>query len=124
MIPPKHRPIVAGLACFIALAPIVTMGTLHGKTQGVKNEAETERQSRLEAVSKAFLSDNCYQSETIIVGAEFPVQGRSQSVCVRIKDGSRFGFLEYQKATLTITDAFSNKEVKAKISTLGKSNAR
>ncbi len=119
MIQPKLRPIAAGVACFIALAPIVTLGALHGKTQGVKNTAEIDRQERLTAVAKAFVADNCYQSEAITVGAEFPVKGRSQSVCVRIKDGSRFGFLEYQKATLTITDAFSNKEVQAKISTLG-----
>ena len=119
MIPPKHRPIAAGLACFISLAPIVTMGTVHGKTQGVRNEAEIARQSRLEAIAKASLSDNCYLTEAIVVGAEFPVVGRSQSVCITLNDRSRYGFIEYQKATLTVVDAFSAKEVNAKISTLG-----
>ncbi len=120
MIAPKHRPIAAGLACLIALAPIAVMGTMRGTAQTGKNEAETDRQSRLEAVAKSSLSDNCYQAAEITVGAEFPVKGRSQSVCIVLKDSSRYGFIEYQKSTLTVTDAFSRKEVQAKISTLGK----
>ena len=117
MIPPKHRPIAGAVAGLISLAPIFTIGTLNGQSQGVKNVAETDRQSRLEAVSKASLSDNCYQAAEITVGAEFLVKGKSQSVCIALKDGSRYGFIEYQKSTLTVTDAFSQKEVKAKIST-------
>ena len=117
MIPPKHRPIAGAVACLISLAPIFTIGTMNGRSQGVKNIAETDRQSRLEAVSKASLSDNCYITSEINVGAEFPVKGRSQTVCIALKDGSRYGFIEYQKSTLTVTDAFSQKEVKAKIST-------
>lgn len=122
MLPPKHRPIAAGVACVIALAPIAVMGTMRGTVQTGKNEAETERQSRLEAVAKAYLSQNCYVSPSpeIVVGAEFRVNGRAQSVCITLKDGSRFGYIEYQKSTLTITDAFSKKELDAKISTLGK----
>ena len=119
MLPPKHRPIAAGLAMAVSIAPLFTIGVMNGKTQGVKNEAELGRQDRLEAVSKAYLSQNCYIVPAIIVGAEVPVQGRAQSVCITLKDESRFGFIEYQKATLTAIDAFSQKEVKAKISTLG-----
>jgi hypothetical protein len=121
MIPPKHRPIVAGVFGFVCLVPILTMGTLHGKTQGTKNEAENQRQDRLEAVAKASLSNNCYinPAAEIVVGAEFKVNGRAQSVCVTLKDNSRYGFIEYQKGVLTIVDAFSQKEVNAKISTLG-----
>ena len=119
MLPPKHRPIAGAVACLIALAPICTMGAFKGQSQGIKNNAETDRQSRLEAVAKASLSDNCYITSEITVGAEFPVRGRSQTVCIALKDGSRYGFIEYQKTTLTVTDAFSQKEVKAKISTLG-----
>jgi hypothetical protein len=125
MLPPKHRPIAAGLACLIAVVPIITIGTMHGKTQGVKTQAETDRQARLEAVSKAFLSENCYITKDITVGAEFPVKGHAQTTCIAFSDGSRFGFIEYQKEILTVTDAFSRKEVNSKISTLGaKSNAR
>ena len=119
MIPPKHRPIAGAVACLISLAPIFTIGALNGQSQGTKNVAETDRQSRLEAVSKASLSDNCYITSEITVGSEFPVKGRSQSVCIALKDGTRYGFIEYQKSTLTVTDAFSQKEIKAKISTLG-----
>jgi len=119
MIPPKHRPIAGSFACLISLAPIFAIGTLNGRSQGTKNVAEADRQSRLEAVSKAELSNNCYQAAEIIVGAEFVVKGLSQSVCIALKDGSRYGFIEYQKSTLTVTNAFSQKEVKAKISTLG-----
>ena len=119
MIPPKHRPIAAGLAAAVAITPLFTMGVMNGKTQGVKNEAETARQDRLEAVSKAYLSNNCYIVPAIIVGSEVPVQGRAQSVCISLKDESRLGFIEYQKGALTAIDAFSQKEVKAKISTLG-----
>ena len=119
MIPPKHRPIAGAVACLISLAPIFTIGALNGQSQGTKNIAEADRQSRLEAVSKASLSDNCYISSEITVGAEFVVKGRSQSVCIALKDGSRYGFIEYQKSTLTVTDAFSQKEVRSKISTLG-----
>jgi hypothetical protein len=117
MIPPKHRPIAGAVACLISLAPIFTIGALNGRSQGTKNIAETDRQSRLDAVSKASLSDNCYQAAEITVGAEFLVKGRSQSTCIALKDGTRYGFIEYQKSTLTVTDAFSQKEVKAKIST-------
>jgi hypothetical protein len=120
MIPPKHRPIAAGLALGLALTPIVTIGVFHGQGRAVKNEAEIQRQSQLEAVAKAHLSNNCYTAESIVVGAEFRVQGRSQSVCIALKDGSRFGFIEYQKEVLTVTHAFSKKDVQAKISTLGK----
>jgi hypothetical protein len=120
MIPPKHRPIAGAFFGLIALAPILTMGTVKGQSQGIKNEAETARQSRLEAVAKASISDNCYIAPIgIAVGAEFPVVGKSQSVCITLKDNSRYGFIEYQKGVLTIVDAFSQKEVKAKISTLG-----
>ena len=117
MIPPKHLPIAGAVACLISLAPIFTIGTMNGRSQGTKNMAEADRQSRLEAVSKASLSDNCYQAAEITVGAEFLVKGKSQSVCIALKDGSRYGFIEYQKSTLTVADAFSQKEVKAKIST-------
>ena len=117
MIPPKHRPIAGAVACLISLAPIFTIGALNGQSQGTKNVSETNRQSRLEAVSKASLSDNCYITSEITVGAEFVVKGRSQTVCIALKDGSRYGFIEYQKSTLTVTDAFSQKEVKSKIST-------
>ena len=117
MIPPKHRPIAGAVACLISIAPIFTIGALNGQSQGTKNVAEADRQSRLEAVSKAFLSDNCYQAAEITVGAEFVVKGRSQSVCIALKDSSRYGFIEYQKTQLTVADAFSQKEVKAKIST-------
>ena len=84
MIPPKHRPIAGAVACLISLAPIFTIGALNGQSQGTKNIAETDRQSRLEAVSKASLSDNCYITSEITVGAEFVVKGRSQSVCICI----------------------------------------
>ena len=117
MIPPKHRPIAGAFACLISLAPIVTIGAFKGQSQGIKNIAEADRQARLEAVSKSSLSDNCYITSEITVGAEFPIKGRSQSVCIALKDGSRYGFIEYQKSTLTVTDAFSQKEVKSKIST-------
>ena len=117
MIPPKHRPIVGAVAALISLAPIFTIGALNGRSQGTKNVAEAVRQSRLKAVAMASLSDNCYQAAEITVGAEFPVRGRSQSVCIALKDGTRYGFIEYQKSTLTVTDAFSQKEVKSKIST-------
>ena len=119
MIPPKHRPIAGAAACLISLAPIFTIGALNGRSQGTKNVAETDRQSRLEAVSKASLSDNCYITSEITVGAEFVVRGRSQTVCIALKNGSRYGFIEYQKSTLTVTDAFSQKEIRSKISTLG-----
>ena len=119
MIPPKHRPIAGAVACLISLAPIFTIGALNGQSQGTKNVAETDRQARLEAVSKASLSDNCYRAPEITVGAEFVVKGRSQSVCIALPNGKRYGFIEYQKSTLTVTDAFSQKEVKSKISTLG-----
>ena len=119
MIPPKHRPIAGAVACLISIAPIFTIGALNGRSQGTKSIAETDRQSRLEAVAKTSLSDNCYQAAEITVGAEFVVKGRSQSVCIALKDGTRYGFIEYQKSTLTVTDAFSQKEVKSKISTLG-----
>lgn len=127
MLAPKHRPIAAGVAGLVAIVPILTIGTLHGKTQGTKNIAESERQARLEAVAKSYLSNNCYinQSPEIVIGAELRVNGRAQSVCLTLKDESRFGFIEYQGATLTIVDAFSRKDVDAKISTLGaKNNAR
>ena len=117
MIPPKHRPIAGAFACLISLAPIFTVGTMNGRSQSTKNIAETDRQARLEAVSKASLSDNCYITSEITVGAEFVVKGRSQTVCIALKNGTRYGFIEYQKSTLTVTDAFSQKEVKAKIST-------
>ena len=117
MIPPKHRPIAGAFACLISIAPIFTIGALNGRSQGIKNVAETDRQSRLEAVSKASLSDNCYRASEITVGAEFVVRGRSQTVCIALKNGTRYGFIEYQKSTLTVTDAFSQKEVKSKIST-------
>jgi len=119
MLAPKHRPIAAGLACLVSLAPICMIGALKGQSQGIKNEAEADRQARLEAVAKASISDNCYQVTEITVGAEFFVKGRSQSVCIALKDGTRYGFIEYQKTILTVTDAFSQKDVKAKISTLG-----
>ena len=119
MIPPKHRPIAGAVACLISLAPIFTIGALNGQSQGTKSIAEADRQSRLTAVSKAFLSDNCYITSQITVGAEFVVKGRSQSVCIALKDGSRYGFIEYHKSTLTVTDAVSQKEVRSKISTLG-----
>ena len=119
MIPPKHRPIAGAVACLISLAPIFTIGALNGQSQGTKNIAEADRQSRLEAVSKASLSDNCYLTSQITVGAEFPVKGRAQTVCIALKNGSRYGFIEYQKPTLTVTDAFSQKEIRSKISTLG-----
>ena len=118
MIPPKHRPIAGAVACLISLAPIFTIGALNGQSQGTKNIAEADRQSRLEAVSKASLSDNCYVASQITVGAEFPVKGRAQTVCIALKDGSRYGFIEYQKTQLTVADAFSQKEIKSKISTL------
>lgn len=117
MIPPKHRPIAGAVACLISLAPIFTIGAMNGRSQGTKNAAETDRQSRLEAVSKASLSDNCYITSQINVGAEFSVRGRSQSVCIALPNGKRYGFIEYQQATLTVTDSFSQKEVKSKIST-------
>ena len=117
MIPPKHRPIAGAVACLISLAPIFTIGTMNGRSQGTKNIAETDRQSRLEAVSKASLSDNCYITSEITVGAEFVVKGRSQTVCIALSNGLRYGFIEYQQATLTVTDSFSQKEVKSKIST-------
>ena len=119
MIPPKHRPIAGAFACLISIAPLFTIGALNGRSQGTKNIAEADRQSRLEAVSKASLSDNCYVASQITVGAEFPIKGRSQSVCIALKDGSRYGFIEYQKTQLTVTDAFSQKEIRSKISTLG-----
>ena len=117
MIPPKHRPIAGAFACLISIAPIFTIGALNGQSQGTTNVADTDRQSRLEAVSKASLSDNCYITSEITVGADFVVKGRSQTVCIALRNGSRYGFIEYQKSTLTVTDAFSQKEVKAKIST-------
>lgn len=117
MIPPKHRPIAGAVACLISIAPIFTIGALNGRSQGTKNVAETDRQSRLEAVSKASLSDNCYITSQIIIGSEFVVKGRSQTVCIALNDGSRYGFIEYQKSTLTVTDSFSQKEVNSKIST-------
>ena len=117
MIPPKHRPIAGIVACLISLAPIFTIGALNGQSQGTKNVAETDRQSRLEAVSKASLSDNCYITSEITVGAEFPVKGRAQTVCIALQNGKRYGFIEYQKSVLTVTDAFSQKEIKSKIST-------
>ena len=117
MIPPKHRSIAGAFACLISLAPIFTIGAFKGQSQGIKNSAETDRQSRLEAVSKASLSDNCYVTSEITVGAEFVVRGRSQTVCIALDNGSRYGFIEYQKSTLTVTDSFSQKEVKSKIST-------
>ena len=124
MIPPKQRPIAASIASLVAIVPLLTIGITHGKTQGIKNDAETDRSNRLEAVAKASLSENCYIVESIVIGAEVPVIGRSQSVCIRLKDYSRYGFIEYQKSTLTAIDAFSRKEVQSKISTLGvKTNA-
>ncbi len=117
MIPPKHRPIAGIVACLISLAPIFTIGAMNGRSQGTKNVAETDRQSRLEAVSKASLSDNCYITSEITVGAEFPVKGRAQTVCIALQNGKRYGFIEYQKSVLTVTDAFSQKEIKSKIST-------
>ena len=123
MIPPKQRPIVAAIASLLAVIPLLTVGTIRGQSQGIKNEAETIRQSRLEAVAKASLSENCYVVETIVVGAEVPVIGRAQAICIRLKDGTRYAFIEYQKGVLTAIDSFSRKEVKAKISTLGKPNA-
>ena len=117
MIPPKHRPIAGAFACLISLAPIFTIGAMNGRSQGTKNALETDRQARLEAVSKSSLSDNCYITSEITVGAEFVVKGRSQTVCIALKDGSRYGFIEYQKSKLTVADAFSQKEVKSKIST-------
>ena len=119
MIPPKHRPIAGLVACLISIAPIFTIGALNGRSQGTKNIAEADRQSRLEAVSKASLSDNCYLTSQITVGAEFPVKGRAQTVCIALKDGTRYGFIEYQKSVLTVVDAFSRKEIRSKISTLG-----
>ena len=119
MIPPKHRPIAGAAACLISIAPIFTIGALNGQSQGTKNIAETDRQARLEAVSKASLSDNCYITSEITVGAEFVVKGRSQTVCIALQNGKRYGFIEYQKSVLTVVDAFSQKEIRSKISTLG-----
>ncbi len=119
MIPPQHRPIAAGLASLVAIVPLLTIGVIQGKSQGIANNAEDERQHRLEAVAKASISQNCYVVGAIVVGAEVPVVGRAQSVCITLKDQSRYGFMEYQKGVLTAIDAFSAKEVKAKISTLG-----
>jgi hypothetical protein len=119
MIAPQHRPIAAGLALFVSFAPLATTGLSKGSAQSAKNAAETDHQNRLESVAKEFLAENCYLSNEVTVGAEFLVQGRSQSVCVMKKDGDRFGFIEYQKQTLTVTDSFSRKQVNAKISTLG-----
>ena len=124
MILPSQRPIAASIASVFAVIPLLTMGTIHGKSQGVRNHAETDRQNRLEAVAKSSLSQNCYIVKAIVIGVEIPVEGRSQSVCIRLKDHSRYGFIEYQKDILTAIDAFSNKEVQSKISTLGaKKNA-
>ena len=120
MIPPKQRPIVAAIASLVAIVPLLTMGTIRGQSQGIKNEAETDRQNRLEAVAKSSLSQNCYIVEAIVIGGEINVKGRAQSVCITLKDGSRFGFIEYQKGVLTAIDSFSRKDVKSKISTLGK----
>lgn len=119
MIPPKHRPTAAIVAVAISFAPLLTMGAMNGKTQGVKNQSEAERQERLEAVAKSSLSQNCYIVPAIVIGAEVPVVGRAQSVCIRLKDSSRYGFIEYQKGTLTAIEAYSSKEVQSKISTLG-----
>jgi hypothetical protein len=119
MIPPKHRPIAGAVACLISLAPIFTIGALNGQSQGTKNVAEADRQARLEAVSKSALANNCYVTSEITVGAEFPVKGRAQTVCIALPNGKRYGFIEYQKSTLTVTDAFSQKEIRSKISTLG-----
>ena len=124
MIPPSQRPIVASIASVFAVIPLLTMGAVNGKSQGIKNDAETDRQKRLETVAKASQSENCYIVQAIVIGAEIQVEGRSQSVCVRLADESRYGFIEYQKGVLTAIDAFSRKEVQAKISTLGiKKNA-
>ena len=119
MIPPKQRPIVAAIASLLAIVPLFIFGTIRGQSQGLKNEAETTRQSRLESVAKAVLSENCYIVESIVIGGEVPVIGRAQAICIRLKDGSRYTFIEYQKGVLTAIDAFSRKEVQAKISTLG-----
>lgn len=123
MIPPSKRPIVASIASLVAIVPLLTIGISHGRSQGMKNDAETDRSNRLEAVAKASLSENCYIVQSIVIGAEVPVIGRSQSVCIRLKDYSRYGFIEYQKGVLTAIDAFSRKEVQSKISTLGVTNA-
>lgn len=119
MIPPKYRAYIGLGVALVALVPTITLGTFKGQTQSDKNEAETNRQARLEAVSKSSLSDNCYILNEIVVGQEIIVKGRSQSVCIALSDGSRYGFIEYQKGLLTVTDSFSAKEVKSKISTLG-----
>lgn len=119
MIPPKYRAYIGFGVALVALVPTITLGTFKGQTQGTKNEAETNRQSRLEAVSKSSLSDNCYIVSEIVIGQEIPIKGKAQSVCIALSNGSRFGYIEYQKAILTVTDAFSAKEIKSKISTLG-----
>ncbi len=119
MIPPKYRPWIGFGVVLVALVPTITLGTYKGQSQGIKNEAETNRQARLEAVSKSSLSDNCYILNEIVVGQEIEVKGKSQSVCIALSDGSRFGYIEYQKGALTVTDSFSAKEIKSKISTLG-----
>ena len=119
MIPPKQRPIVAAIASLLAIAPLLTIGSIKGQSQGIKNNAETDRQNRLEAVAKSSLSQNCYLVDAIVIGGEINVKGRAQSICITLKDGSRYGFIEYQKGSLIAIDAFSRKEVQAKISTLG-----
>lgn len=117
---PNHRPILAVLVCVVAIVPIVTTGTFKGSTQANKNDLEADRQARLEAVSKSSLSENCYIVNEVVIGQEITVKGRSQSLCITLSDGSRYGYIEYQKGLLTVTDSFSKKEVQSKISTLGK----
>ena len=119
MIPPKQRPIVASIITAMSLIPIAITGMFHGQIQGAKNEAELNRSNHLEAVSKAFMSENCYIVEDIVIGGEINIKGRSQSICIQLQNSSRFGFIEYQKGALITVDAFSQKEVQAKKSTLG-----
>jgi hypothetical protein len=87
--------------------------------------ANSERDKKLETVSRHLKSDTCLvvprngNFRTPTIGEEINLenpQGKSSSSCIQDKTSNSILFVAYENNVLKVQDVFSQKEVKAKLS--------